>query len=254
MRRHDDLGNIEHGGDLGRVERPGAAQGDQRETARIEAPLDGLRPDGVGHVAVEDGHHALGRLQFAKADLFGEAADSAPGGVDVERHLAAQEIGQVEPAQHQVGVGHGRLCAPEAVGRRPGTGAGALRPHPVGAAAVDMGDAAAAGADGGDVQHRHEHRVAADPGVPRGCFADPAVDHGADIGAGAADVERDQPRVRLRRGRPPAAEDTGRRPGQQRQDRPFGDRCGGGDAAVGAHDVEVGAAFRLREPAAKFRT
>ena len=35
MGRHHDLGHVEHRRDLGTVERPRAAEGDQREVARV---------------------------------------------------------------------------------------------------------------------------------------------------------------------------------------------------------------------------
>jgi hypothetical protein len=47
-------------------------------------------------------------------------------------------------------------------------------------------------ADRVDVDHRHDHRVTADPGVARRGFAEPPFGDHADIGAGAADVEGDE--------------------------------------------------------------
>ena len=46
----------------------------------------------------------------------------------VEPHRAAEEEVRIEVAEHQVGVGHGRLGAALAVAGRPGLGAGAVRP------------------------------------------------------------------------------------------------------------------------------
>ncbi len=47
------------------------------------------------------------------------------GRVHIQRHLAvaAQEALRVEPAQHQVGIGDGRLCAAAAIAGRAGNGA-----------------------------------------------------------------------------------------------------------------------------------
>ena len=47
--------------------------------------------------------------------------------VGVELHLAAEEIVRIEPAEHHVGVGDGRLGAAAAVADRAGIGARALR-------------------------------------------------------------------------------------------------------------------------------
>ena len=58
----------------------------------------------------------------------------------------------LEPAEHDVGVGHGRRGAAAAVAGGAGIRAGALRPDAQRAAGVDPGDAAAAGADRVDVE------------------------------------------------------------------------------------------------------
>ncbi len=81
---------------------------------------------------------------------------------------------------------------PRAIGGRTGHRAGALRADAEGAAAVDMRDRAAAGADRVDVDHRHQQREAGDRGRARIGLGEHAVDDDADIGAGAADVEGDQ--------------------------------------------------------------
>ena len=44
------------------MQRPGAAEGDEAELARIEAALDGDEPDRLDHVRVRDPQDALGRL------------------------------------------------------------------------------------------------------------------------------------------------------------------------------------------------
>ena len=97
-----------------------------------------------------------------------------------------------------------------AVAGRARARAGAARPDAERAALVDVRDRAAAGADRVDVDHRHEQRIAGDPGVARGGLADPVLRDDPDVGRGAADVERDQPlaarrlaRPRARRARPP---------------------------------------------------
>ena len=141
----------------------------------------------------------------------------------------------------------GASAAPAVAGGA-GLGARALRPHLEGAAGIGAGDAAAAGADGGDVDHRHEHRVAADPGVARGGLVVAAVDHDADVGAGAAHVEGDEapPAGMLRR--PGAAQHAGGRPRHEGDDRHVRHHRRGRDAAVRPHDVEIARDAPLLQP------
>ena len=168
--RHDHFGDAEHGRDLDAVQRPGAAERDQREFARIDALLHGTRADRIGHVAVDDGEHAFGGLVLAHAERVSECFDRAMGGVFVELHAAAEEIVLVEPAEHQIGVGHGRLGAAASIRGGAGHRAGAARPDPESAALVDIGDRAAAGADGVNVDHRQQQREAGNRGAARDRF------------------------------------------------------------------------------------
>ena len=74
--RHDHLGHLQLAREVDRVERPGAAEGDETELARVEAALDGHEPDRLDHVRVGDLEHALRRV-FERS---GRAARrSAPG-------------------------------------------------------------------------------------------------------------------------------------------------------------------------------
>ena len=165
-----------------------------------------------------------------------------------ESHLAAEEVVGIQPAEHEVGVGDGGRIAAPAVAGGAGLGARALRPHLEGAAGIGARDAAAAGADGGDVDHRHQHRIAADPGVARGGLVVAAVDHDADVGAGAAHVEGDEaPALGMLR-RPGAAEHAGGRPRHERDDRHVRHHRRSRDAPVRPHDVEVARDARLLQP------
>ena len=119
--------------------------------------------------------------------------ERAFGGRNVELHLAAEKALGVEPAEHQIGVGHRRLGAAEAVAGRSGRGARALRADAQ-RAVVDARDRAAAGADFENVHHRDLHRqrllVAADQRRAGGQRL--AVVDDAGFGGGAAHVERDR--------------------------------------------------------------
>ena len=249
MGRHHDLGHVEHRRHLGAVQRPGTAEGDQREVARVEPLLHRLGADGIRHVGIDDGEHPFGGLVPVDAERLCEAGERRIGPLGRERHLAAEEVVRVQPAEHEVGVGHRRRLAAPAVAGGAGLGARALRPYLEGAARVDARDAAAARTDGRDVDHRHQHRVAADPGVARGGLAVAAVDHDADVGAGAAHVEGDEaPPLRMRR-RPGAAQHAGGRPRHEGDDRHVRHHRRRRDAAVGAHDVEVAGDPGLLQPA-----
>ena len=83
----------------------------------------------------------------------------------------------------------GSLAA-AAVAGRAGIGAGAARPDLQRAGVVEPGDAAAAGADHLDVDHRHPHRIAGDDAL--GGEGRPAGLDQRHIGAGAADIEGDE--------------------------------------------------------------
>ena len=96
----------------------------------------------------------------------------------------------IETAEQHVGVGDRRLLAAARIANRPWVGACAARPNLQEAAIVDPRDAAAAGADRVDVDHRKAYRIARNLTLARDerCrFLDQA-----DIGRGAADIEGDQ--------------------------------------------------------------
>ena len=68
-------------------------------------------------------------------------------GGDVEPHAPAEEVVRVDIAEHDRGVGDGRLLAALAVAGGAGARARALRADPEQPAGIDPGDRAAAGAD-----------------------------------------------------------------------------------------------------------
>ena len=240
MRRHDHLGDAQHLGHFGAVQRPRAAESHQRVVARIDALLDGARTNGVGHVGVDQRDHALGGLAIGEAEFARQLAYDATGGDFVERHAAAQEVAAVEAPQHDVGVGHGGAGAAAAIGGRARHGTGRARADLEGAGLVEMGDRAAAGADGVHVDHGHHHRKARDPGIARGGLAEAAIGHDADIGRGAADIEGDEVAPAREAARPVAADHARRRTRQERKHRPLGHHGGRRHAAVRGHDAKIG--------------
>src|SRR2546428_7025866 len=96
--------------------------------------------------------------------------------------LAAEPGVGADPAEHQIGVGDGRLVAAAAVAGRARHRLGAVRPDAQGAAVVDPGDRAAAGADRVDVDDRDADRGAGEAGLAGDLRG--AAEHQADVGAG----------------------------------------------------------------------
>ena len=161
----------------------------------------------------------------------------------VELHRAAEEIVRVEPAEHHIGVGDGRLGAAAAIADRAGIGAGALRADLERADVVDPGDRAAAGADLDHVDHRQHHRMAA--GIAADVIAGRqrrlAVADQARLGGGAAHVERDDVGIAERDADPRRGDDAADRPGFHHRHRPLGRDLRRHHAAVRAHDRQVAA-------------
>ena len=191
---------------------PGTAERDQGEVTRVDPLLHRARADRVRHVRVDDREHSRRSLAFVEADPLGQAADGRAGCIRVERHRAAEEVVAVEPAEHHVGIGHGRLDAAVSVGGGAGDRARALGTDPEPSAPIDAGDGAAAGPDRVDIDHRHEDRVPGDPRIARGRLRETAFVDDADVGRGAAHVEGDELVPPGELARPSAAEYPGRGP------------------------------------------
>ena len=110
--REDDAGDVEFVGDRAGMDRTGAAEGQQREIARVEALFEQAEADCGGEAGIGDGDDAAGRALEIEAERACDLVDDrGAGGRKIERHDAAEEIIGVEPAEHQVRVGHGRLGA-----------------------------------------------------------------------------------------------------------------------------------------------
>ena len=184
--RRDHFGNAENRCDLRGLQRARPAEGDKRKAARVDALLDRTGADRVRHVGVDDGENALRRLAEAEAELGRKPADGPARRFRVELHAPAEEITRVEPADNQIGVRHGRFFAAPPVGGGPRNRARAARSDPKRSAMVDIGDRAAARADGVDVDHRREQREAGDGCRARVRFRQLSVDDDSDVRARAA--------------------------------------------------------------------
>ena len=236
--RHQDRGNADLLGQRRGVHGAGAAEGDQGQIARIEALLGRADPHGAFHVGVGDAddprRRRLGRQPERRADPLHERP---PRGIEIHPHLAAQEAIRMEPAEHQVGVGHGRLVAAAPIGGRPGFGARALRSDVQTVELVQPGDAAGPGANGVDLDHGQHHGMLRDAAF--GGHAQLAPVDQRDIRAGAAHVDAQQVAPLPRPADPLDGECTTRRTRGNQANRIV---LGGVDrerAAVGLHEQNL---------------
>ena len=184
----DELAHAQPGGVAPGVLGAGPTEGVEGEVPRIMAPLHGDPPDEVVHLLAGDLDDPVGRL------LDGEPqGDGDVRGDGVGRRGGIQSQRPTEPVdqtEHHGGVGDRRHGpAPPVTGRaRDGPGAG--RPDPQDTQClVEPGDAAPAGADRGDVDHRDGQGLPLDHGFGREHHL--AVDHQAHVEAGPAHVGGD---------------------------------------------------------------
>src|SRR5262249_24145003 len=110
------------------VQWSGAANGQERKFAWIEAAADGHRAHEVRHPRVENVDNAERRVLDAEPQRLREAhANRLARRVSVELPRAAQKIVGIDPAEHHIRVGDGWLRAAAAVAHWARTGARALR-------------------------------------------------------------------------------------------------------------------------------
>ena len=100
------------------VEARGAAAGDERVLARVDALRDRDLADRADHVLGRDRQGGVGGLLDAHAERLADRLQDAARGVGVERQQAAEEVGRVDPAEHDGGVRDGRLACRRARSRR----------------------------------------------------------------------------------------------------------------------------------------
>ncbi len=156
------------------MQRPGAAERDQRVVARVVAALHADDPDRARHVGGHDRDDALRGRHHVQPERSARRPIASLGQVLPHGHAAAEQDTRVQRLQHDVGVGDRRLRVAVAVADRPGIGPGRARPDLEQPAAVHVGDGAAARADRVDVEHRRldrvavHHRLARQPADPAG--------------------------------------------------------------------------------------
>src|SRR5690606_17366771 len=158
IRRKDDALDAELIGNGTGVNRTCAAEGKYRKVPWIEPLLEQREPDGGSGTGVRDGYDPAGRRLCFEAEWPGELFLDRPSRtLQIERHRSAQKIFRIEAAEHQVGVGDGRLAAAAPVADWTRVRAGALGSDRDALRGVDPRDGAAAGADRANLDHRHPH-------------------------------------------------------------------------------------------------
>ncbi len=136
------------------MHRPGAAERDHPVALRIRPGLGDVHARGRRHVVVHhpgDAHRGLGGIE---AKLRADAAQRRHRRVLVQLHAPAEEAVRRQVAAHQVGIGHRRVQPARAISSRARHRAGAARADGQQADRVGRGDAAAAGADLDQLDHR----------------------------------------------------------------------------------------------------
>ncbi len=227
------------------MHRPGAAEGDEREVARVVAALDGDEPLRPGHVLVDDVEDALGRSMQVEAERVADLLHGRLRRLHVELDLAAEELRRQVP-DDDVRVGDRRVGPTLPVAGRARVGARGLRPDAQRPGHLrHVGDRAAARADGADVQARDLHRdhLAGEAEAVRDLRL--ALDRRLavlaerDVGRGPAHVEGQHVLVARPAGDVERARHAARGAGEDAVDRVLRRDGDAHEARVRAEDVEV---------------
>ncbi len=220
------------------MQRPGPAEGQQCEAARVDALLHRHDAQRAHHLGVGHTHDPLGAGDRVEPELRREAPHRALRGRESSSTPPASAPARVQPAEQEVRVGHGRLDAAAPVARGTGVGARAARPDAQRPARIAPRDRPAARADRVDVDHRQRERAPAD--LAPGRLAHGAALDDADVARRAAHVEAHEvgpaavARDERRRGR------AARRPRQDGVRRVARGELGRRQAAAGLHDPRLG--------------
>ena len=246
--RHQHPGDAELAGDGGRVHRPRPAEGEEDELAWVVSLLDGDHPRRVGHLVVGNGEDRGGRVLGTQSERLADGLhDAGADPFEVRRRQIAGERGGVDAPEHGVGVGYRRGIAAASVADGAGARAGALRADPEQPAGIDPRDAAAARADGVDVDQREvqRHRVRQVLLVGDGGLA--VADEG-EIEARASHVAGEHVVEPGRLAEPGRGDGTGGGTGQHRVRRGAARGAGGHHPPVALHQQEPAPESGVGEP------
>ena len=149
--------NAQRVGQIAGVQRPRAAERDQREARRIVPALDRNHPQRPRHIRVHHVDHRRRRAPRIAPERLRHAAQRPLCPRRIQRNRPAQPLLGAQTPQHRVRVGHRRRL-PAPVGGRPRIRARALRSHPQRAARVEPRNRAAARAHRVQVHRRRANR------------------------------------------------------------------------------------------------
>ena len=152
----------------------------------VAAPAEHVH-EKFAHVVADQAMRALGELVDARLELLRHRLEGLNGGVEVERHVAAEEVAGVQVAEEDVAVGDRRNRPAQAPAD---VGAGASRPdRQLAGERMNAELRAHPGADRFGVDHRDVRPEAEQPRLPND--RDHAVADDPDVEARAADVAAD---------------------------------------------------------------
>ena len=219
--RHQHPLDAHGGGKFSGVHRTGAAERHQQIIACIAPTFDSDGANGADHVGGGDQEDAVRGIFHRKAGGIGDLlADRCLRQRRIDGTHTTGDRVRVQIAEYGIGVRHRRFGAAQAVAGRPRRRPATARADAQRAAGVEPGDAAAAGADFGDVDGGHPDRMAATAGMAHatadGVFQRHerlAVFDQRALGGGAAHVEGDQIRLADLLGEVAAGEHAGGRAG-----------------------------------------
>ena len=163
--RHDDAFDRQVTCHVGRVQRPSAAEREQRERSGVVAALERNRPDRPDDVGAGDTDDTECGLVQVELETGGEIGDALLCKTGIDRHPSVQQRLAVEATDQDVRVGDRRVRASLVVARGPRRGAGTLWAHFQETVDIDPGNRAATGADRVDVERRHAKREARERAV-----------------------------------------------------------------------------------------
>ncbi len=159
--RHQHAAHLERARDRDGDHRPVAAEPAEHELARVAAAIGRDRLDRPRHRRDRQLEDAVGGLGRALAERLRDGLERPCGGVGIQLDGAAGEVLGAQVAEDDQRVGQRRLVPAEAVAGRPRIRARALGADVQHPELVRRDEAAAAGADLGEVDEREPDRVAA---------------------------------------------------------------------------------------------
>ena len=153
----DDVFETDAAAVAGEMQRPRAAVGEQRELGRVNALPRNHPAQRIVGIRLEHADHALGCLLDADAERIGAfLLEGLQSSVDIELHLAAEEVVGIEPSEDRIAIGDRRLGATAAETDGTRHRARTLRAErDLPRQRIDLDDHAGAGADRVEMQRRH---------------------------------------------------------------------------------------------------